>query len=451
VIAPPDLASLDSTTKDALILAQAETIALLTKRIADLEARLGLPPKTPDNSSLPPSTGHKASGEGGAKAKSKAHAGAHRPLQANPTHKRDVVALSCQHCGADVSATAQKPVLTYDRIEIPKIEPEVTQLTLYGGTCPCCARKFTAAAPAGLEPGSPFGPELRAFVFYLRFTQNIALERLSKLLRDLFGITISEGALVNMFKKSTQAFARQTQAIRARLLSGTALESDETSIRVGKKNNWLWTFHHQQDACFVIAPSRSKTVVEQFLDGHRPDFWVSDRYGAQMGWATKDHQVCLAHLIRDVQYAIDAGDQAFAPKLKELFQDACEIGAKRPELKNATLRSYALKLEKRLTTLLRIVPIGAEGKKLQQAVKQYRPHLFVFVTNRELPSTNNGSERGLRPCAVYRKVTNGFRSGWAARLYADIRSVIETARRRGIGALNAIRLTLAGILLPLPT
>jgi len=120
VIAPPDLASLDSTTKDALILAQAETIALLTKRIADLEARLGLPPKTPDNSSLPPSTGHKASGEGGAKAKSKAHAGAHRPLQANPTHKRDVVALSCQHCGADVSATAQKPVLTYDRIEIPK-------------------------------------------------------------------------------------------------------------------------------------------------------------------------------------------------------------------------------------------------------------------------------------------------------------------------------------------
>jgi transposase len=457
VTAPPDLSTLDSAAKDVLIAllqkqveALTQQVAVLTKRVAELEEKLNLPKKTPDNSSQPPSTGHKASGEVDAKPKKNSHPGAHRPLHENPTRKRDIMADSCQYCGADVTHATQKPILTFDRIEIPKIEPDVTQLTLYGGICPCCARKFIAPAPAGLEPGSPFGPELRAFVFYLRFTQNIALKRLTKLLRDLCGITISEGALVNMLKKSQEAFARQMQVIRTRLLSGTALESDETSMRVGKKNNWLWTFHHNEDACFVIAPSRAKTVVEEFLDGHRPDFWVSDRYGAQMGWATKDHQVCLAHLIRDVQYAIDASDAAFAPKLKELLKDACAIGARRPELKDATLRSYAAKLEKRLTELLRIAPIGTEGNKLQQGIKQYRPHLFVFVTNREIPATNNGSERNLRPCAVYRKVTNGFRSDWAAKLYAHIRSVLETARRRGIGALDAIRLTLAGALLPLP-
>ena len=55
---------------------------------------------------------------------------------------------------------------------------------------------------------------------------------------------------------------------------------------------------------------------------------------------------------------------------------------------------------------------------------------------------NNGSERALRPCAVYRKITNGFRQEWGAHLYADIRSVIETARRRSVRAINAIRLTL---------
>jgi transposase len=466
VITRAELSLLDHAAKDALILAQAETIALLqkqvealtqqvavlTKRVTELEARLNLPPKTPDNSSLPPSAGHKASGVSPDKpgGKSKAHPGAHRPLHPNPTRKREVLADNCQHCGADVSGAVQKPILTYDRIEIPKIEPDVTQLTLFGGTCPCCARKFTANAPLGLEPGSPFGPNLRAFVFYLRFTQCVALERLTKLLRDLFGITISEGALVNMFKKSQAEFARQWQAIRTRLLSGTALQSDETSIRVGKKNHWLWTFHHKQDACFVIAPSRAKVVVEDFLDGHRPDFWVSDRYGAQMGWARKDHQICLAHLIRDVQYAIDAGDQAFAPKMRELLEDACGIGRRRPNLADATLRSYACKLEKRLDNLLRITPIVSEGEKLQRAIKQYRQHLFVFVTNREIPATNNGSEQALRPGAVYRKITNGFRSPWAARLYADIRSVVETARRRGIGALDAIRFTLAGVLLPLP-
>ena len=67
-----------------------------------------------------------------------------------------------------------------------------------------------------------------------------------------------------------------------------------------------------------------------------------------------------------------------------------------------------------------------------------------IVTNRDIPATNNGSERALRPCVVFRKITNGFRTEWGAKLYADIRSVIETARRRSIGALEAIRLTLAG-------
>jgi transposase len=89
-------------------------------------------------------------------------------------------------------------------------------------------------------------------------------------------------------------------------------------------------------------------------------------------------------------------------------------------------------------------PMHAAGVKLQNMIKRTRQHLFVFVTNRELPATNNGSERALRPCAVFRKITNGFRTEWGAKLYADIRSVVETARRRAIGALDAIRLTLAG-------
>jgi hypothetical protein len=58
-------------------------------------------------------------------------------------------------------------------------------------------------------------------------------------------------------------------------------------------------------------------------------------------------------------------------------------------------------------------------------IMRTRQYLFVFVTNRDIPSTNNGSERALRPCAVFRKITNGFRTEWRAKLYADIRSVIE--------------------------
>lgn len=44
--------------------------------------------------------------------------------------------------------------------------------------------------------------------------------------------------------------------------------------------------------------------------------------------------------------------------------------------------------------------------------------------------------------ATYRKVTGGFRSDWGADLFAAVRSVIGTAKRRGVDAYHAIRETL---------
>ncbi|MGB6374162.1 MAG: IS66 family transposase [Methylocella sp.] len=419
-------------------------IEFLTARVGELEAKLGLPPKTPDNSSTPPSQGQKASVSAAKKPERKAHAGAHRPLHPNPAHKRDMIATACQHCGADVSGVAQIACEAYDRVEIKDIKPDVTRVTLHGGTCPCCGKRFKAAPPSGMEPGSPFGENLRALVIYLRFTQGIAFERLARLLSDILGLEISEGALVNMLEAAREAFAAQINHIRARLLSGTILQSDETGLRVGKRNWWLWVFHHDDSAVFVVEPSRGKSVVEGFLGAFRPDFWVSDRYGGQMGWAKKDNQVCLAHLIRDGQYAIDAGDGIFAPGLHHLLGRACRIGRRRDKLADVTRKTYAARLEARLDELMRRRPTHKAGVKIQRVIKKIRRHMFVFVTNRAIPATNNGSERALRPCVTFRKITNGFRTEWGARLYADIRSVIETARRRAITALEAIRLTLAG-------
>jgi len=154
---PPDLAD-----KDAMIAALLARIEALVSRIAELEAKLGLPPKTPDNSSVPPSKGQKPSEASTPKGKAKPHAGAHRPLHPNPTSKRDVFASACRGCGADVSGVAQSLCKAYDRVEIPDIKPDVTRVWLHGGVCPCCAKRFKAEPPEGLEPGSPFGPNLRA-------------------------------------------------------------------------------------------------------------------------------------------------------------------------------------------------------------------------------------------------------------------------------------------------
>ena len=452
---PPDLAALSSSEKDALIAALLARIDELIARVETVEAenatlreKLNLPPKTPDNSSKPPSQGMKANGTAKAKPKGKPHAGAHRPLHPNPTARREVLAERCPQCRADVAGVAQAAVQAYDRIEIPEIAPDVTRVTLFGGICPCCQGRFKASPPAGLEPGSPFGPNLRAFVLYLRFGQAIPYQRLERLMHDLFGLAISEGALANMLADSAPAFEAQTNRIKERLLAGTVVQSDETSARVGKRTFWTWVFHHGDSACFVVRPSRGKKVVEAFLGEVRPDFWVSDRLGAQMGWATKEHQACLAHLLRDVQYAIDCGDAALAPRVMALLKRAIRIGRRRPNLADTTLATYHSRLQTRLDALLKIVPPTKAGQKLLRIIKRFRQHLFVFVTNRAIPPTNNGSEQALRPCVVFRKITNCFRSEWGASLYADVRSVIETARRRGIGILQAIRLTLDGSPLP---
>jgi transposase len=268
------LVSSEKNTPTGALLARIEALTAhverLARRVAALEAenailkaenaarreKLILPPKTPENSSTPPSQRHKANGATKAKPKDKPHRGAHRPLHPDPTRRREVRADRCPCCRTDVTGVAQVPMQAYDRIEIPAITPDVTRVTLFGGTCPCCRGRFKAPAPAGLEPGSPFGPNLRAFVLYLRFAQAIPFERLARLLADLFGLAISEGALANLLRDSAAAFTVQASHIRRRLLSGTILQSDETSMRVGKRTFWTWVFHHGGSACFLPSQPR---------------------------------------------------------------------------------------------------------------------------------------------------------------------------------------------------
>lgn len=441
---PPDL-----TDKDGVIAVLLARISALEAQVEELQAKLNRPRKGPGNSSVPPSQGHKPSGPGGSKPKGKPHRGAHRALHPNPTRKLVVPATTCG-CGADVSAVAQSAQHTYDCVEIPPIEPNVTQVTLQGGLCPCCGKRFKAAAPEGLEPGSPFGPNLCALVIYLRSVQAIPLNRLRDVVFDMVGLEISEGGIVNILKASRSAFAAQTARFKHDLMAGTIVASDETGMRVGKKNRWLWVFHHGLTAVFLGNQRRTKAVVEDFLGNWRPDYWVSDRYGGQIGWAVKDQQYCIAHLIRDVQYAIDKGDTVLAPKLRKLLADACAIGRRRDKLSDTTLKAYERKLDQRLDKIMAATPQNPAGIALRKVFRKIRAYLFVFVTNREISPTNNGSERAVRPCTVYRKVTNGFRAEWAAELYADVRTAVETGRRRSVRAIDAIRLTLAGAPIPLP-
>jgi transposase len=100
--------------------------------------------------------------------------------------------------------------------------------------------------------------------------------------------------------------------------------------------------------------------------------------------------------------------------------------------------------------LLATTPTTEAGRKLAQAIRKCRGDLFVFVTRRGVPATNNDCERALRPSVIFRKVTGGFRSKWGAHTYAAAASVIATGKLHGQPALQALRHALAGqpILIP---
>src|ERR1700689_4358439 len=153
---------------------------------------------------------------------------------------------------------------------------------------------------------------------------------------------------------------------------------------------------------------------------------------------------CLAHLIRDAQYAIDHGDTIFAPQFKAFLKDACAVGRRRPDLADSTIGTHRRRLDRELDRLLDLKPTDVEGSHLRAAiVVTARDKLLVFLTRRDVEATNNASERALRPSVIFRRVTNGFRSEWGAKVYADLCSIVATGRLAGRSALAAIRDALA--------
>jgi transposase len=300
----------------------------------------------------------------------------------------------------------------------------------------------TAPAPAGLEPGSPFGPSIAAMVVYLHYAHAIGMERLALLMDELFALSISEGAISNILARAREPLLGATAAIEQVVLASPVVCSDETSVRVKGKTWWEWVFIGTRAARHVIEPSRGKAVVSGLFGEIQPLVWVSDMVGSQRGHGIQ-WQVCLAHLLRDAKYALECGDTAFSAPFRWLLLRAMAIGRRRETLKDATLKQYLYDLDRRLDRIMAAIPLGEPGRKLHKRMLANRAHLFLFMTNRAVPYTNNVSERHLRPSVIFRKVTNGFRCEWGAETYAAFRSVVSTAKANRAPVFGVLRFVLA--------
>ena len=268
----PDLSRLSHDEKDALIRALWSQVQALSERVAALEAKLGMPAKTPDNSSLPPSKGQKPNRPEKAKRPaprkgSLGREGGGRALAADPDDVVVAKPARCRHCQAAFSAADQTLDGRYDKIDLPRVRPVVTRVERYGARCRCCGGTTLAPLPEGLAPGTPFSLNIVALAMYLRFVHAVSYKRLSRLLLDLFGLAISEGALDAAFRRGKPHFDADVAAILARLRRARVIYSDETGVRIDGRGCWNWVFQNAEVVIHVVHRSPGADVVAEVLAG----------------------------------------------------------------------------------------------------------------------------------------------------------------------------------------
>jgi transposase len=402
---------------------------LSREELIELVLALQHPDKTSRTSSKPPSTDKKEKREnsrpGGAKPGHEPH---NRRLADNPDAFRDHKPIVCRRCGGAFAGDADMTLIgEYDEIEIPPVKPYVVRHRRFACQCQECGIDVKAAAPA-VATTTPFGPRIHALAIYLKGFQALSYERLSGLFRDVLGLSVSEGALMNMFIRSRDGFKIEAEKARVLLRAAKVVASDETGVRIEGTNSYHWVFHCKDAVVHQPDYSRAARVVEEVMSGHVPKVWISDRYSAQQKHGAR-HQTCLAHLARDTAFALEHGVDDLPLRFKLWFGRAFDLANGIAEFAASTIARKKRDLESSLAALLVAVTECELARQLQAKIARARDQLLTFCDYPgEVEPTNNGSERKLRPCVIQRKVTNGYRAMWAAHAEADVRTTIDTAR-----------------------
>ena len=401
---------------------------LSKEELIELVLRLQRPPKTSRTSSKPPSTDRKQRRDqakpGGAKP---GHEGHSRIISATPDEVVEHRPVRCSCCSAVLADLPGETISIHEQIDLPQVAPRVTQHRRLAVRCPSCGARVVAPVPAAAK-GTPFGPRIHAVATYLKTFQSLSYERLQSAFADLFGLTVSQGGLMNLLRRAQRTFAAERDRAIEALRQAKVIASDETSVRIEGSSAYHWVFRCSEAVVHHASPTRGAIVVRTMMDGHRPAVWCSDRYSAQQGHADA-HQTCLAQLSRDVAYADEASDDVLPSRLKLWLHRAFALAEEVATLAASTLARKRRALERSLEAILATPTSCALARDLQSKVRRARDQLLTFAQWPGLvEATNNACERALRPAVIQRKVTNGYRAMWAAEGEADIRTVIDTAR-----------------------
>ena len=425
----------------------------LLKYIKELQKNIvqEKPKKNSDNSSIAPSTDiNKKKKNQSLREKSTKKPGGQPGRVGKTLHQSDqpneiiTVPFSieqCVKCRSDLKATleALKEKRQVLDIDLHKIGIQIKEYQSFSKICPVCGyENHDNAFTNDVAPYISYGVNIQALVSYLSVSHYLSYTRIVQILSNLFHIGLSEGTVDKILKRSAKASQKEIEKIKARLAVSGLVGIDETGCKVNGDRHWNWVFQNNEDTLIVVNKSRATKVIDDtFENGFVNACVVHDNYSSYSSLIAHDEQLCLAHKLRDINYAIECDDTKLMKEMKQLLKEAML------DHKEKMTREQRVRLKQEYETsfdyLLNrpVIPKSETYKQIKSLTKS-RNKIFTFLLYPNIPPDNNASERAIRNVKVKLKVSGQFKTVQGAEDYAALRSIIDTSRKRDLNEFDSL-------------
>jgi transposase len=440
----------------------------LETRVQELEAQLS---KNSRNSSKPPSSdglkrpqtqsnrtpsGKKPGGQSG-------HEGASLSQVARPDSIIHHEVNSCGACGRSLKETKATSEEKRQVFDIPPLQLTVTEHQGEIKRCQC-GHVTCASFPNGVQAPVQYGSNVQALVVYLSSYQFLPFKRLQEFFLELFKMPISPATAKRILELAALRTQSTVENIKNAIIESALAHFDETGLRCEKKLMWMHSASNDTFTYYGISEYRGNKAMEEI--GILPNFKgqaVHDAWAPYYYYNACAHYLCNAHHLRELKFIFEEHEEKWAKRMHDLLLKILSIvednkNSGREELSRYHLKSFEAQYQQIITagkklhghrgeleqTGLRGRKKQRKGKNLLDRLDKNRSQVLGFMYDFSIPFTNNRAERDIRMQKVKEKISGCFRTLMGARVFAQIRSYVSTARKQGHQVLEAIRLALVG-------
>lgn len=427
-----------------IIAQQAQQIKLLEEKVSFLMVQIqrmsvkkdshnsSLAPSTDifkKNQSLRPKSPLKTGGQPG-------HKGSTLEMNTTPDEIIELKSNYCNSCGADLESETFVLQAKRQVIDLPAITPIYTEYQQFNCKCSCCGNKQKADFPKQVKAPIQYGSNVETLVSYLSVYQSMPYYRLKKMFSQVFSLPLSEGTVDNILQRVAVKCEVVYNHIKNEITNSAVVGSDETGVKVNGEKWWIWVWQNITTTFIIASNNRgTKTIETFFAQGFANATLISDRWAAQLKTFTKGKQICLAHLLRELNYLIESEKNEFSTEFETLLGTVFDLKRQQLVDKKAFMVEdpRAILMENKLNKLLGQIIDGEKYPKtavFQHSMIKCRGYLLPCIYDLAVPPDNNASERAIRIIKVKQKVSGQFKTGQHS--FCVIRSVIDTLIKKNL-------------------